>query len=54
MRITALVENTTKDAALKPKHGLSIYIETAKHKILFGLGPDDTYLHNAKRLDTYL
>jgi len=50
MRITALVENTTKDVSLKPKHGLSIYIETLKHKVLFDLGPDDTYLQNAKKL----
>ena len=50
MRITVLVENTTKDTRLKPKHGLSIYIETSKHKVLFDLGPDDTYLVNARRL----
>ena len=50
MKITVLVENTTKDAALKPIHGLSLYIETAKHKVLFDLGPDDTYLDNAKKL----
>jgi len=48
MKISALVENTTIDSALIPKHGLSIYIETANHKILFDLGPDDTCLHNAK------
>ena len=48
MRITALLENTTIDTALTPKHGLSIYIETPKHKMLFDLGPDDTYLKNAQ------
>ena len=48
MRITALLENTTIDKALTPKHGLSIYIETTKHKVLFDLGPDDTCLHNAQ------
>ena len=50
MRIRTLVENTTNDARLKPKHGLSIYIETKKHKVLFDLGPDDTYLDNARTL----
>lgn len=50
MKISALVENTTKDTALKPKHGLSIYIETNKHKVLFDLGPDNTYLDNARKL----
>ena len=49
MKITALVENTTK-TDLKVKHGLSLYIETAKHKILFDVGPDDTLFHNADRL----
>jgi len=50
MKITALLENTSNDIALKPKHGLSIYIETSERKVLFDLGPDDTYLHNAKKL----
>ena len=50
MRITALLENTTVNTALKPKHGLSIYIETNNHKILFDLGPDDTCLNNAQAL----
>lgn len=48
MRITALVENTTK-TDLKAVHGLSLYIETAKHKILFDLGPDGTLFENAKK-----
>ena len=30
--------------------GFSVYIETAKHKVLFDLGPDETYRHNAKEL----
>jgi len=50
MKITVLVENTTKDETLKPKHGLSIYIETNKHNVLFDLGPDGTYLDNARKL----
>ena len=50
MKIIALVENTTEDKALKPKHGLSVYIETLKHKILFDLGPDDAFIHNAHKL----
>jgi len=50
MKIVMLVENTVKDTKLKPKFGLSIYIETSKHKILLDLGPDDTYLHNARKM----
>ncbi len=46
MKIISLVENTTK-SELKAKHGLSLYIETKKHKILFDLGPDKTLFENA-------
>ena len=50
MKITALVENHTQ-CELKAKHGLSLYIETKKHKILFDLGPDKTMFVNAKARD---
>ena len=48
MKATALVENQSS-CELKPKHGLSLYIETEKHKILFDLGPDKTLFENAAR-----
>jgi len=48
MKITALVENTSK-SELKATHGLSLYIETACHKILFDLGPDGTLFENAAK-----
>ncbi|MDO5603184.1 MAG: MBL fold metallo-hydrolase, partial [Oscillospiraceae bacterium] len=48
MKITALVENTTQ-CELKAKHGLSLYIETQSHKILFDLGPDSTLFENANK-----
>ena len=48
MRITSLVENTTK-SELRAKHGLSLYIETKGHKILFDLGPDNTLFENAAK-----
>jgi len=50
MKIITLVENTAIDKSLKPKHGLSIYIETPNHKVLFDLGPKDAFIHNAKKL----
>jgi 7,8-dihydropterin-6-yl-methyl-4-(beta-D-ribofuranosyl)aminobenzene 5'-phosphate synthase len=50
MKITALVENQTK-CELEAKHGLALYIETQKHKILFDLGPDNTLFNNAKARD---
>lgn len=48
MKIISLVENTSFGSA-KAVHGLSFYIETRKHKILFDLGPDKTLFENAKR-----
>jgi len=50
MRAVALVENTTKEAGFDTVHGLGVYIETPKHKLLFDLGPDDTIFNNAERL----
>ena len=48
MKITALVENKS-NCELKPVHGLSLYIETPCHKLLFDLGPDNTLLENAAK-----
>ena len=48
MKITALVENIS-DCELKAKHGLSLYIETDRHKILFDLGPNQTLFQNAAK-----
>lgn len=50
MKIVTLVENTSI-SNLKPVHGLSFYIETKLHKILFDLGPDNTLFENAKKKD---
>ena len=50
MIIKCLVENTSKSKEYQSKHGLSIYIETEKHKILFDLGPNGLFLDNAKKL----
>lgn len=48
MKITALVENRS-NCDLIPVHGLSLYIETERHKLLFDLGPDNTLLKNAEK-----
>ncbi len=50
MRITALVENTTNREGIIKKHGLSLYIESKRHKILFDAGLDDTFIKNAEML----
>lgn len=50
IKIISLVENTSSSPKLKSKHGLCIYIETSKHKILFDLGPNALFLENARKL----
>ena len=49
MKITSLVENTAVSGC-RAKHGLALYIETEKHRLLFDLGPDGTLFENAKTL----
>ncbi len=51
MKITCLLENTTSRDTLTPKHGLSLFIETLNHNLLFDMGPDGTFLDNARSLD---
>ncbi len=50
MRVTVLTENITEYEGIIPEHGLSLYIETEKHKILFDFGQTDTMFKNALRL----
>ena len=51
IKIISLLENTSSSPELKSKHGLSIYVETSKHKILFDLGPNELFIKNAQKLD---
>ena len=50
IKIKTLVENSAISKEYKSKHGLSLYIETAKHKILFDLGQDGLFVENAKKM----
>ena len=50
MKITTLLENTVCRDDFKCEHGLSLYIETAKHKLLFDMGPNAMFLENAETL----
>lgn len=50
MRIISLIENTTENEKIKSQHGLSLYIETEKHKMLFDMGQDGTFFENAQAL----
>jgi len=50
MKITVLCENTAAREDLIPEHGLSLYVETARHKLLFDMGQTDAFWRNAERL----
>lgn len=50
MKLVTLLENTTCDAALHCAHGLSLYLETPRHKLLFDMGPNADFWENAERL----
>lgn len=50
MVIKVLVENRTSSPAFGCEHGLSLYIETQKHKILFDMGGTTIFLENAKKM----
>ena len=50
MKITSLLENTTCRDDMHIEHGLSLYVETAHHKILFDMGQTDLFAQNAKNL----
>lgn len=50
MRITALLENTTERKDMQTEHGLSLFIETEHHRILFDMGQTELFSENAAAL----
>lgn len=50
MKITVLVENTSECPNIQCEHGLSLYIETENHKILFDMGQTELFSTNAEKL----
>ena len=50
MKIINLVENTAGPSGCGAEHGLSFYIETARHKILMDTGASELFFENAQRL----
>ncbi|MDO5547360.1 MAG: MBL fold metallo-hydrolase [Eubacteriales bacterium] len=50
MKLISLLENTTARPDIQTRHGLSLYLETKQHKILFDFGPDDSFARNAELL----
>lgn len=54
MIIKVLMENTACSEEFRAEHGLSLYLETCGHKILFDMGQSGTFADNAKRLGVNL
>lgn len=50
MKIYCLMENTASGVDFLSEHGLSLFIDTGKHKILFDMGQSDGFSENAKKL----
>ncbi|MBR4387839.1 MAG: MBL fold metallo-hydrolase [Prevotella sp.] len=50
MKWTVLSDNRTTDSRLETEHGLSILLETEKHRILFDTGASDVFIRNAERM----
>ena len=50
MRIVTLVENSSCREELGCEHGLSLYIETGEHRILFDMGQSGLFLQNAAQM----
>ena len=50
MKIINLVENELGDSGCEAAHGLSFYVETENHKLLFDSSPSDVVIRNAKML----
>lgn len=50
MRIINLVENELGETGCEAAHGLSFYVETENHKLLFDTSPSEVVLRNAQKL----
>ena len=50
VKVWTLVENTACREDLRAEHGLSLYIETGDHKLLFDAGQSGAFADNAEKL----
>ena len=50
MRWTVLSDNRSDDSRLSTEHGLSILLDTERHKILLDTGASDVFIRNAEDL----
>ena len=51
MKIYCLIENTKSSEDFEREHGLSFFIDTGLHKILFDMGGSDAYIKNANVIE---
>jgi 7,8-dihydropterin-6-yl-methyl-4-(beta-D-ribofuranosyl)aminobenzene 5'-phosphate synthase len=49
MKLIVLSDNRVLDADFESEHGLSVYLETVKHKLLFDTGASGVFIDNAKK-----
>ena len=50
VKVVTLLENAACREGLASAHGLSLYLETPRHRILFDMGPDGAFVENAAAL----
>ena len=50
MKWTVLSDNRSRDGRLSTEHGLSILLQTQRHKILLDTGASDVFIKNAEQL----
>ena len=50
MKWTVLSDNRSSDSRLSTEHGLSILLQTERHKILLDTGASDMFIRNAEQL----
>jgi 7,8-dihydropterin-6-yl-methyl-4-(beta-D-ribofuranosyl)aminobenzene 5'-phosphate synthase len=50
MKWTVLSDNRTQNPSLETEHGLSILLETDKHRILLDTGANDVFIRNAEKM----
>ena len=50
MKWTVLSDNRSNNSSLSTEHGLSILLETERHKILLDTGASDVFIQNAEQL----
>ncbi len=50
MKVKVLMDDVSRDGGWEREHGLSLYLETETHRILFDMGKSGRFLENAARM----